>query len=137
MSPFAPRKDAPFAERKATMGSSNDRRPLDLIPRDCGMAPWSDRRLEQATWFFVALGILLRVARYLLDYPLWWDEAFLAVNFIRRDYLDLLLRPLDYNQVCPILFLWGELTVVKLLGFSEWSLRLLPLASAVGSVVLF
>ena len=74
-----------------------------------------DRRLERATWAFVALGVLLRVARYLMDYPLWWDEAFLAVNFIRRGYLDL-LRPLDYNQVCPILFLWIELTVVKLAG---------------------
>ena len=45
-----------------------------------------DRRLAQATWAFVGLGVLLRIARYLMDYPLWWDEAFLAVNFIRRDY---------------------------------------------------
>ena len=52
-----------------------------------------------------------------MNYPLWWDEAFVAVNFIRRDYLDL-LRPLNYGQVCPILFLWCELTVVKILGFS-------------------
>ena len=85
---------------------------------------------------FVGLGVLLRVARYLMDYPLWWDEAFLAVNFIRRGYLDL-LRPLDYGQVCPILFLWTELTVVKLAGFSEWSLRLFPLACAGASVVVF
>ena len=76
----------------------------------------------------MGLGVLLRIARYLMDYPLWWDEAFVAVNFIRRDYLDL-LRPLDYGQVCPILFLWCELAIVKLLGFSEWSLRLFPLVS--------
>ena len=81
---------------------------------------------NRATWAFVGLGVLLRVARYPMDYPLWWDEAFVAVNFIRRDYVDL-LRPLDYGQVCPILFLWCELTLVKLLGFSEWSLRLFPL----------
>ena len=71
-----------------------------------------------------------------MNYPLWWDEAFVAVNFIRRDYLDL-LRPLDYGQVCPVLFLWAELAVVKLLGFSEWSLRLFPLACSVASVPLF
>ncbi len=71
-----------------------------------------------------------------MDYPLWWDEAFVAVNFIRRDYIDL-LRPLDYGQVCPILFLWAELAVVKLLGFSEWSLRLFPLGCALASVALF
>jgi len=48
-----------------------------------------------------------------------------------------LLRPLDYSQVCPILFLWAELTVVKLLGFSEWSLRLVPLMAAVAGMPLF
>jgi 4-amino-4-deoxy-L-arabinose transferase-like glycosyltransferase len=98
--------------------------------------PYPDRWFARATWAFVALGILLRIARYLMNYPLWWDEAFVAVNFIRRDYVDL-LRPLDYGQVCPILFLWCELTVVKLLGFTEWSLRLFPLVCATISVVLF
>ncbi len=96
----------------------------------------ADHWLERATWAFVGLGVLLRIVRYLMDYPLWWDEAFVAVNFIRRDYGDL-FRPLDYGQVCPILFLWCELTLVKLLGFSEWSLRLFPLVCAVASIVLF
>ena len=101
--------------------------------------PTSDqvtRFVERATWAFVGLGVVLRIARYAMDFPLWWDEAFVAVNFIRRDYLDL-LRPLDYGQVCPVLFLWAELTVVKLLGFSEWSLRLFPLVFALVSVGLF
>jgi hypothetical protein len=98
--------------------------------------PLTHRRLAQATWIFVDLGVLLRVARYLMDYPLWWDEAFLAVNFIRRDYRDMLL-PLDYNQVCPVLFLWIELAVVRLVGFSAWSLRLFPLVCAVLGVVVF
>ena len=52
--------------------------------------------------------MLLRIARYTMNFPLWWDEAFVAVNLIRRGYLEL-LRPLDYGQVCPILFLWSEL----------------------------
>jgi hypothetical protein len=80
--------------------------------------------------------MLLRIARYTMNFPLWWDEAFVAVNLIRRGYLEL-LRPLDYGQVCPILFLWSELTAVKLLGFSEWSLRLFPLLCSVASLVLF
>ena len=113
----------------------DDRRPVVATTMDCD-AQQFDRRLEWATWAFVGLGVLLRIVRYAMDYPLWWDEAFVAVNFIRRDYLDL-LRPLDYGQVCPILFLWAELTVVKLLGFSEWSLRLFPLVCAIASVVLF
>ena len=86
--------------------------------------------LACATWAFVGLGVLLRLTRYLMDYPLWWDEAFVAVNFIRRDYLDL-LRPLDYGQVCPILFLWcraGAGEASRVLGVvaaavSRWFVR--------------
>ena len=87
-------------------------------------------------WAFVALGVVLRVVRYLLNFPLWGDEAFVATNFIARGYRDL-LGPLDYGQICPVLFLWIELTAVKLLGYSEWSLRLFPIACGVASLFLF
>ena len=93
-------------------------------------------RFDRAVLAFVALGVVLRVGHYLSNYPLWGDEAFLAINFLRRGYLDLLL-PLDYGQICPILFLWAELTAVKLFGFSEMSLRLCPLICGVASVFLF
>jgi hypothetical protein len=79
---------------------------------------------------------LLRVVTFALNFPLWCDEAFVAVNFISRDYRDL-WRPLDYEQICPLFFLWLELTAVKLFGFSEWSLRLFPTLCSVGSVFLF
>ncbi len=73
---------------------------------------------------------------YALHFPLWWDEAFVAVNLLKRDFSGL-LRPLDYGQVCPLLFLWAELAAVRVLGFGEWSLRLFPMACAVASVVGF
>ncbi len=78
----------------------------------------------------------MRVATFAINSPLWGDEAFVAANFITRDYADL-LRPLDYGQVCPLFFLWIELTVVKLLGFSEYSLRLVPTVCSVTSLFLF
>ncbi len=106
-------------------------------PTASGDAPTNHgRRLDRAVWGFVALGVALRLARYAMDYPLWWDESFVAVNLLRRGFLDL-LRPLDYGQVCPVLFLWAELAVVRLLGFNEWTLRLFPLLCAVASVPLF
>src|SRR2546428_764329 len=95
--------------------------PLDVPLPDC--SPQWQRRLAQVTWAFVALGVISRVWRYALRFPLWGDECYVAVNFLERGYLDL-LRPLDYGQVCPLLFLWIELSVVKLCGFTEWSLRL-------------
>jgi hypothetical protein len=100
------------------------------------LTKWADRHITRLTWAFVGLGVVLRIGQYALNFPLWWDEAFVAVNLIRRDYGGL-LHPLDYGQVCPVLFLWAELTVVKLFGFSEWTLRLFPLVSAIGSVGLF
>ena len=96
----------------------------------------SGQRIERAVLAFVVLGVVLRVGHFLSNYPLWGDEAFLALSFLRRGYLDLLL-PLEYGQICPILFLWAELTAVKLFGFSEMSLRLCPLMCGVGSVFLF
>jgi hypothetical protein len=89
-----------------------------------------------AAWAFVGLGVLLRLARYLLHFPLWGDETMLAVNFLDRDFAGL-VQPLDYGQVCPLLFLWLELAAVRLLGFSEWSLRLAPALFSLASLLVF
>jgi hypothetical protein len=110
------------------------RAPLD-VPLLVPDAAW-ELRMSRLAWGFVALGIAVRLSRYLLRFPLWGDECYLAANFLDRGYLDL-LRPLDSRQVAPLAFLWVELTAVKLLGFSEWSLRLFPTICGLASVVLF
>ncbi len=92
--------------------------------------------LSRAIWAFLALGVGLRLARYALNYPLWSDEAFVAANFLRRGYLEL-LRPLDYWQICPVLFLWAERAVVDALGFREWTLRLVPMLCGLTALGLF
>ena len=91
--------------------------------------------MVSATWFFVGLGIAVRLVRYLVNYPIWHDEAFLAVNFWDRDYVDL-LRPLDYGQVAPWLFLAIERTAVTWLGYSELALRLFPTICSILSLPL-
>ena len=85
---------------------------------------------------FVVLGVAWRVARYAMGQPLWGDEAFLAVNLLARDFAGL-LRPLDYHQIAPVAFLWAVRAVVRSLGASEWSLRLIPFASGLVSLGLF
>ncbi|HEV3122560.1 MAG TPA: hypothetical protein VGY53_11685 [Isosphaeraceae bacterium] len=94
------------------------------------------RWVLQLTWAFVGIGIFLRLARYALNFPFWCDESFLAANLINHSYREL-LGPLDFLQVCPVLFLWIEHSIIKLLGFSELSLRLFPLLCGVASVPLF
>ena len=93
---------------------------------------------RQAQWLlaFLLIGLAARLVRYLLRFPLWEDEAMLAANFLDRGYLDL-LKPLNYVQVAPTLFLWCQLAVVKLLGFSEYALRLVPFVCGIASLFLF
>jgi hypothetical protein len=98
-----------------------------------GHAPERQRR-----WIglIVALGIAARLFRWLLAYPLWSDEAFLSVNFLQRGYGDM-FRSLEYHQVCPLGFLWAQLTAVRLLGFSELALRVVPLLASIAGLLLF
>ena len=85
---------------------------------------------------FVVWGIALRLLRYGLCFPLYGDEGSLAANFLDRDFSSV-FRPLDYGQIAPLGFLWGELLAVKLVGFSEYSLRLLPFLASVTSLGVF
>ena len=113
---------------------SDTRLPLELIPD--GKDIMDFRQAAKWVWFFVVLGIAARVIRYALRFPLWEDECFLSCSLLHRGYLDL-TASLDYYQVCPVGFLWLQLTMVKLLGFHEYSLRLVALVLSVASVFLF
>ena len=72
----------------------------------------------------------------LLRFPLWEDEAFLSANFLHGGFREL-TGPLDYYQVCPLGFLWVQRAVVGLLGFNEYTLRLVPLVCGLASLFLF
>ncbi|MGO9915427.1 MAG: ArnT family glycosyltransferase [Isosphaeraceae bacterium] len=98
--------------------------------------PRNEAWITRLCWAFVVFGLLVRLVRFLVVYPIWHDEAFLAVNFLDRGYRDL-LRPLDYAQVAPVWYLWIELTAVRLFGFSEWSLRLFAAICGLASVLVF
>jgi hypothetical protein len=71
-----------------------------------------------------------------LAFPIWGDEAFVAINFLNRDFAGM-LKPLEYGQIVPVVLMWGELAVTRLLGISEWALRLLPFLAGIASVLLF
>jgi 4-amino-4-deoxy-L-arabinose transferase-like glycosyltransferase len=78
----------------------------------------------------LALGVLLRVRQYAGRRSLWLDELSVALNLASRDFLDL-LRPLDYNQAAPVLFLWVQELATRVGGFGELSLRFAPLLCGV------
>lgn len=93
-------------------------------------------RIARGMMLFLWIGLAARAVRYFLKFPLWEDECFLCVNFIDRSFTEL-LQPLTYHQVAPPLFLWLERASVLLLGYSEWSLRLIPFLASLASLFLF
>ncbi|MCL5279298.1 MAG: glycosyltransferase family 39 protein, partial [Planctomycetes bacterium] len=105
------------------------------VPGEAGAGTLTPR-MERWTHAFLALGVLGRSVRYFLRFPLSGDEPYVCVNFFRRGYLDL-LRPLDYHQVGPYLWLWMQKTAVNLFGFNELSLRLPAFLSSLLSLLLF
>jgi len=53
------------------------------------------------------IGLAFRVAWYLQNPSLWFDEILLALNLVSRDYAGI-LRPLRFNQTAPVLYLEAE-----------------------------
>ncbi|MFP4106033.1 MAG: ArnT family glycosyltransferase, partial [Phycisphaerae bacterium] len=88
--------------------------------------------------FLVALaGVIWRTVRYLQGFPFWGDEGFVLMNFILRDFSNMHAKPLEYIQIVPIGFLYITEAMSRLLGYSEYALRLVPYLAGVGGVILF
>jgi hypothetical protein len=120
-----------------TIAASPQTAPLFPLPSPEGSTPWlTPRQLDHLVLAFMILGLVARCVRYFLRFPLWEDECFLCANLIDRDFAGL-LEPLNYHQAAPVLFLWIQLAVTKVLGFSELSLRLVPFLAGLGSILLF
>src|SRR5262249_31126460 len=103
--------------------------------------PWATSRVTwpsvaRATLIPVVLGLVWRTVRYALGFPLWGDEAFVAVTMLVRDFAGL-ARPPEFFQVVPPGFLGAEWLVVQLLGPGERALRLIPYLSGVAALLLF
>jgi len=96
----------------------------------------AESRLRLWLAMVLAVGIAARLVRFALRFPLWYDEAALSASLLDRGFLDL-LWPLDCGQAAPIGFLWMQWALVKLLGFSEFVLRLGSLVGGVGCVLIF
>lgn len=95
-----------------------------------------ERLAARAAWAFVAFGIVIRLVRFALAFPMWGDEAMLAANLHDRDYAGL-AQGLDHWQVAPIGYLWAQKAVIDLFGFNDYSLRVVALISGVAALVLF
>jgi hypothetical protein len=84
----------------------------------------------------MGVGVVLRLVQYFHHTSYWNDEAALVLNILQRDYREL-LRPLDFAQAAPPLFLWVERWVALRFGSSEYALRAFPVLLGLGALPLF
>ena len=74
---------------------------------------------------FPCIAIFISSWYLFIDRSLWLDEAFLALNIIEKTYFDL-LKPLDYFQISPVLFLWIEKFTFSFFN-NDLGLRVFPI----------
>lgn len=88
------------------------------------------------TAIIIIIGLALTSYQFFFNRSLWNDEATLSLNIIHRSPSGL-LKPLDYAQVAPILFLQIEHFCFYFISNSAFGLRLFPLLIYFASVYLF
>ena len=93
-------------------------------------------RSRELVLVLVGVGVVLQIAQYLANRSLWVDEAWLSLNLIDRP-LTALTKPLDFQQAAPLGFLLIEGVITKAFGYSEYALRLFPLACGLISIPAF
>lgn len=108
--------------------------PLVMVADPLGYPAYT-RSLSRLALFLILTGLFLRFEQFALSFPIWCDEAYVASSILHRDFVGL-TKQLEYSQVAPILFLWAELAVTRVLGHSEFALRLLPFLMGCGSLLL-
>jgi hypothetical protein len=91
-----------------------------------GVAKRDLRAPAVLTQIVVLIGVCARVLLFGHSRALWMDETSLALNIVQRSYREL-VKPLAYAQGAPVGFLWLEKLIGSIGGYSDRSLRLLPL----------
>jgi len=93
-----------------------------------------DKYLKIFAYCIIAFGIIIRIIVYLQNRDLFIDEANLARNIYERGYMEL-LRPLNYEQYAPPIFLWILKSTTLLFGYSEYAYRIYPLLAGLFTMI--
>src|SRR6266487_1320304 len=83
-----------------------------------------------------AFGIILRASKYLPGWLMRGDELAVTLNLINRSAIDLITKPLDYEQAAPFGFLLIIKALITIFGHSEYVLRLTAFVAACVSLIL-
>jgi hypothetical protein len=125
-----------IAQEEARASESGRRESMEFLGAMSDEGHAEKSQMTRGVAGLLAVAVFLRLVRALQNYPMWCDETMLAANLLGRDWTQLAV-PLAYRQVCPLGFLALEWLTVRTFGFSELTLRLVPLVCALASVPLF
>jgi hypothetical protein len=92
--------------------------------------------LRRVPYYFLLLGLGLRLFHFLRCPSVWHDEAALIINVIGKDYREL-LGTLFHHEAGPPLFLWIEHFMAQNFGDGVWSLRFPVFLASCASLILF
>ncbi len=94
-----------------------------------------ERFFQIAILVIILFGIGLRASKYLPDFSMRGDELAVTLNLLHRSAIDLITKPLDYEQAAPFGFILLIKALLTIFGQSEYVLRLV--AFAAGCISLF
>jgi hypothetical protein len=97
---------------------------------------YANRLVPIAIAVIIAFGLLLRASKYLPAFSMRGDELAITQNLIGRSALDLMTKPLDYEQAAPFGFVLLVKALITVLGTSEYVLRLAAFLAGCTSLVL-
>jgi hypothetical protein len=83
----------------------------------------------------LVVGAALRLVCYRSHGRLWGGEASIAISIASRSFAGL-TRPLDFEQVAPIPFLWVDKVMTGVGAVNQYALRALPPVAGILSLAL-
>jgi len=95
-----------------------------------------DRLFQIAILGIILFGIILRASKYLPAFSMRGDELAVTLNLANRSAIDLMTKPLDYEQAAPFGFVLLTKTLITIFGQSEYVLRLTAFAAGCISLIL-
>lgn len=91
---------------------------------------------ELTGWLFVALGVLLRVRQFVSNRSLWLDEAALALIIRNGTFAEDFAPVMPNNQAAPVGFLALVRVLWRLLGDTDYAIRVVPFVAGLATLFL-
>src|ERR1051326_1156831 len=98
-------------------------------------AGWLGIGYARWLWIITAAGAAVRLEQYFFNRSLWLDESLMALNLLHRSFAQL-AKPLDYQLVAPLAWLFAEKFCSLLFGPSELAFRLVAVLGGSLAMVL-